>query len=63
MRTPSDPPPRRRRLKGLGDRGRIILIASAVLVVVLLLSARFLSGFYVNYLWHDSVGRKDVFWG
>ncbi|MGE0141231.1 MAG: UPF0182 family protein, partial [Ilumatobacteraceae bacterium] len=42
---------------------RIILIASAVLVVVLLLSARFLSGFYVNYLWHDSVGRKDVFWG
>ncbi|MFM2070159.1 MAG: hypothetical protein RLZZ623_422 [Actinomycetota bacterium] len=31
--------------------------------VVLLLSARFLSGFYVDYLWHKSVGRGDVFWG
>ena len=28
-----------------------------------LLSARFISGFFVDYLWHDSVGRGDVFWG
>ena len=33
------------------------------MVVGLLLSARFLSGFYVDYLWHQSVGRTDVFWG
>ena len=66
MRTPSDLPhsdrssPHSRRL---GDRGRIALIAVAVVVVVLLVSARFLSGFYVDYLWHSSVGRGDVFWG
>ena len=24
---------------------------------------RFLAGFYIDYLWHDSVGRGDVFWG
>lgn len=35
----------------------------AAVVVVLLLSARFLSGFYIDYLWHSSVGRGDVFWG
>ena len=34
-----------------------------MLLVGLLLSARFLSSFYVEYLWHQSVGRTDVFWG
>ncbi len=34
-----------------------------MVLVGLLLSARFLSGFYVDYLWHQSVGRTDVFWG
>lgn len=66
MRTPSDLPPSGRAAgdrRRLGDRGRIALIAFAVVVVVLLLSARFLSGFYVDYLWHKSVGRGDVFWG
>jgi uncharacterized membrane protein (UPF0182 family) len=47
----------------VNDRGRVALIAVAVVVVVLLLSARFLSRFYIDYLWHDSVGRSDVFWG
>ena len=61
MRTPSDLPPRQRRGRGLSDRGRIALISVAVLVVVLLLSARFLSGFYIDYLWHQSVDRSDVF--
>ena len=61
MRTPSDLPPRQRRR--LGDRGRVVLIASAVVIVVLLLSARFFAGFFVDYLWHKSVGRGDVFWG
>ena len=35
----------------------------AVAIVVLLLSARFISGFFVDYWWHQSVHRTDVFWG
>ena len=41
----------------------MLLIILAVAFVGLLLSARFLSGFFVDYLWHQSVGRTDVFWG
>ena len=63
MRSPSDLPRPERGARRLGDRGRIVIIAIAVIVVVLLVSARFLSGFYVDYLWHLSVGRGDVFWG
>lgn len=62
MRTPSDLPSSGRSRR-LGDRGRVVLITVAVVLVVLLLSARFLSGFYIDYLWHTSVGRGDVFWG
>lgn len=62
MRPPSDLP-RQRRSGPIGDRGRIVLISIAVVVFVLLLSARFLSRFYIDYLWHKSVGRGDVFWG
>jgi uncharacterized membrane protein (UPF0182 family) len=47
----------------MGDRGRWLLIVGAVLLVAFLLSARTLSGFYIDYLWHDSVDRNDVFWG
>src|SRR5688500_2174473 len=63
MRTPSDLPPRRTKSRRMGDRGRWLLITAAVLLVVFLLSARTLSGFFIDYLWHDSVGRDDVFWG
>lgn len=63
MRTPSDLPPRQTRTPRMGDRGRWVLIVSAVLLVVFLLSARTLSGFYIDYLWHGSVDRSDVFWG
>jgi len=63
MRTPSDLPQPERGQRRIGDRGRVALIAVAVVVVVLILSARFLSGFYVDFLWHRSVGRTDVFWG
>ena len=62
MRSPSDLP-RPEREARRGDRGRVVIISIAVVVVVLLVSARFLSGFYVDYLWHLSVGRGDVFWG
>ena len=63
MRNPSDLPRRAPKPSRLGDRGRALLIIAAVAVVGLLLSARFLSGFFVDYLWHQSVGRTDVFWG
>ena len=33
------------------------------MIVVGLIASRFLAGFYVDYLWYDSVGRSDVFWG
>lgn len=62
MRTPSDLPASGRSSR-VGDRGRVALITVAGLLIVLLLSARFLSGFYIDYLWHSSVGRGDVFWG
>lgn len=63
MRTPSDLPPRQRSERSASDRGRVVLITIASIAAVLLLSARFLSGFYIDFLWHDSVGRDDVFWG
>jgi uncharacterized protein len=63
MRTPSDLPPRDSRTSRAGDRGRKVIIGVATVVAVLLVSARFLAGFYVDYVWHTSVGRGDVFWG
>ncbi|MFM2077292.1 MAG: hypothetical protein RJA49_1182, partial [Actinomycetota bacterium] len=47
----------------MSDRGRALIIIAAVVVVGLLLSARFLAGFYTDLLWYQSVGRSDVFWG
>ena len=63
MRNSSDLPGRVRRRSRFSDRGRALLIIAAVLVVGLLLSARFLADFYVDYLWHKSIDRTDVFWG
>jgi uncharacterized protein len=34
-----------------------------VVVVVLFLSARSLSSFFVDFVWHDALARTDVFWG
>ena len=58
----SDLPPRRIRSVGR-DKGRVALIAAAIVLGGLLLSVRFLSGFFVDYLWHDQLGRSDIFWG
>ena len=63
VRNPADIPSRARKPSRIGDRGRALLIIAAVVLVGLLLSARFISSFFVDYLWHQSVGRTDVFWG
>ncbi|HEX2786239.1 MAG TPA: UPF0182 family protein [Ilumatobacteraceae bacterium] len=64
MRNPSDLPPRSAPPstgRRFSDKGRIALIALAVIVVGVLLFGRFFAGFYTDYLWFDSVGRAGVF--
>jgi uncharacterized membrane protein (UPF0182 family) len=64
VRNPSDLPPRPARPIGsrrFSDKGRIVLIGIAVVVVGVLLFGRFFAGFYTDYLWFDSVGRAGVF--
>ena len=67
MRNPSDLPgnsPRVPRLKiRKPGRGRIAIIAVVAVLLALVLSARSLSTFYINVLWHRSLGRTDVYWG
>lgn len=48
----------RRRVNGRG-----ILIAIGGLFLFVLIFGRAIAGFYVDYLWHDALGRSDVFWG
>lgn len=67
MRPTSDLPsgPRRRSSAGRpqwASKGRIILLAVVAVVVVLFLSARTLSNFYVDLLWFGSVDKGSVFW-
>ena len=55
----SDAPRRaRRRISG-----RAILIAAGVLFLFVVVFGRAVARFYVDYLWHDGLGRADVFWG
>ena len=71
MRNPSDLPrnPRNPRTPGggfrLGNFRKARSIWSVLLAVFVVggISARSLANFYVNILWHDVVGRTDVFWG
>lgn len=56
--------PRLPRIKiGRPNRGRIVIAVVIAIVVVLFLSAKSLSSFYVNVLWHQAIGRTDVLWG
>ncbi len=56
--------PRLPRIKiGKPNRGRIVIAVVIAIVVVLFLSAKSLSSFYVNVLWHQAIGRTDVLWG
>ena len=54
------PPPAAR---GGGSRAAPILIAVGVLFLVVVVFGRAVARFYVDYLWHDGLGRADVFWG
>ena len=45
------------------SKGRMLVTAVIGLILALVFSARGLSGFYVNLLWFDSLGRGDVYWG
>ncbi|HEX3088084.1 MAG TPA: UPF0182 family protein, partial [Ilumatobacteraceae bacterium] len=49
------------RSRRFSDKGRVALIAVAVVIVGILLFGRFFAGFYTDYLWFDSVGRAGVF--
>jgi uncharacterized membrane protein (UPF0182 family) len=60
VRPPSDLP---RRRGGRRISGRIILILVGVLFLVVIVLGRALARFYVDYLWHEGLGRSDVFWG
>ena len=43
--------------------GRIILIVIGGLFLFTLIFGRAIARFYVDYLWHESLGRGDIFWG
>ena len=72
MRNPSDLPPRGN--GGFGgpripkmrirrpSKGRVVISVVLATILILFLSARSLSSFYVNVLWFDSVDRTDVYW-
>jgi len=44
------------------SKGRVVVSIVVGTILVLFLSARSLSSFFVNVLWFDSVGRGDVYW-
>ncbi len=61
MRRPSDLPRRRAGRRRIS--GRAVLIAFGVFFLVFVVFGRAVARFYVDYLWHDGLGRSDVFWG
>jgi uncharacterized membrane protein (UPF0182 family) len=60
MRPASDLP-RQRSPRRISRRGAIV--GSLVLLIALVLFSRALAQFYLDALWHDALGRSDVFWG
>jgi uncharacterized protein len=60
MRRESDLP--RPRLRSRVS-GRAVLIGIGLLVIVVIVFGRAIASFYVDALWHDALGRSDVFWG
>lgn len=53
--------PRRERFTLPG--GRTIVIVLGVIVFAIIVFGRAIASFYVDALWHDALGRGDVFWG
>ena len=43
--------------------GRVVLIAIGLLFFLVVVFGRAVASFYVDALWHDAIGRGDVFWG
>jgi len=60
MRRESDLP-RPRLLSRISGRG--VLITLGLLIFFVVVFGRAIASFYVDALWHDSLGRSDVFWG
>ncbi len=60
MRRSSDLPVERPRFR-LSGRAALIVLGGLFLFV--LIFGRAIARFYVDYLWHDALGRGDVFWG
>lgn len=69
MRNSSDLPRTPRTSAGGGFRlspfkkGRVVWSVILAVFVGIVISARSLADFYVDVLWHDVLGRTDVFWG
>ena len=61
MRRANDLPRRRLWPPRVTGRGALITLAVAVFVVIVF--GRGIAQFYVDALWHDAIGRSDVFWG
>ena len=53
--------PRPRLLSRISGRG--VLIALGLLFFVVVVFGRAIASFYVDALWHEALGRSDVFWG
>ncbi len=60
MRRASDLP---RHRAGRRISGRAILIVIGVLFLLVIVFGRAVARFYVDFLWHEGLGRADVFWG
>ena len=43
--------------------GRAVLIIIGLVFFLIIVFGRAIANFYVDALWHDSLGRSDVFWG
>lgn len=60
MRPSSDLP---RRAGWSLPTGRTIVIVLGLLVFAVIVFGRAVASFYVDALWHDALGRGDIFWG
>ena len=60
MRRESDLPRPRLRSR---ISGRVVLIVLGLLFLGVIVFGRAIASFYVDALWHDALGRSDVFWG